>query len=57
MLLRVLEPASVEAGCIWVEAVHLDASTFTDDEPGPWAAAWDWTLMRTNEHREVLRRR
>ena len=57
MLLRVLEPASVEAGCIWVEAVHLDASTFTDEEPGPWAAAWDWTLMRTNEHREVLRRR
>ena len=57
MLLRVLEPESVEAGCIWVEAIHLDASTFTDDEPGPWAAGWDWTLMRTNEHREVLRRR
>ena len=57
ILPRLLEPESVEAGCIWVEAIHLDASTFTDEEPGPWATAWDWTLMRTNEHREVLRRR
>ena len=57
ILLRLLEPESVEAGCIWVEAIHLDASTFTDEKPGPWATAWDWTLMRTNEHREVLRRR
>ena len=57
ILPRLLEPESVDAGCIWIEAVHLDASTFTDDDPGPWALAWDWTLMRTNEHREVLRRR
>ena len=57
ILPRLLEPESVEAGCIWVEAIHLDASTFTDEKPGPWATAWDWTLMRTNEHREVLRRR
>ncbi len=57
ILPRLLEPESVEAGCVWVEAIHLDASTFTDEEPGPWATAWDWTLMRTNEHREVLRRR
>ena len=57
ILPRLLEPESVEAGCIWVEAIRLDASTFTDEEPGPWATAWDWTLMRTNEHREVLRRR
>ena len=57
ILPRLLEAESVEAGCIWVEAIHLDASTFTDEEPGPWATAWDWTLMRTNEHREVLRRR
>ena len=57
ILPRLLEPESVEAGCIWVESVYLDASTFTEEEPGPWALAWDWTLMRTNEHREVLRRR
>ena len=57
ILPRLLEPESVEAGCIWVEAIHLDASTFTEEKPGPWATAWDWTLMRTNEHREVLRRR
>ena len=57
LLPRLLAPEYAAAGCIWVEAVHLDASTFTDDVPGPWAEAWDWTLMRTNEHREVLRRR
>ena len=30
ILPRLLEPESVGAGCIWVEAVHLDASTFMD---------------------------
>ena len=40
ILPRLLEPESVGAGCIWVEAVHLDASTFMDEKPGPWATSW-----------------
>ena len=59
MLPRLLDAKTARARCVWVEAVHLDSVTpqaLTEDGPGPWAAAWDWLMMRANEHRDELRR-
>ena len=57
LLPRLFEEESVQAGWVWVETIHLDRPVSTDDAPGPWAAAWDWMLMRANEHRDAMRRR
>ena len=59
MLPRLLDTKAAGARCVWVEAVHIDSVTpqaSTREDPGPWAAAWDWLMMRANEHRDALRR-
>ena len=59
VLPRLLDTKAAGARCVWVEAVHLDSVTpraSTKEDPGPWAAAWDWLMMRANEHRDALRR-
>ena len=45
-----------QADCVWVEVIAVDGP-LSDDEVGPWAAAWDWLMLRLNERRDALRRR
>ena len=44
-----------QADCVWVEAIAVDGP-LSDGEVGPWAAAWDWLMLRLNERRDALRR-
>ena len=52
---RLFESLS-QADCVWVEAIAVDGP-LRDDEIGPWAAAWDWLMLRLNERRDALQRR
>ena len=39
--------------------MHSESETpdeYRDEPAGPWTAAWDWLMMRANEHRDALRR-
>ena len=45
-----------QADCVWVEAIAVDGP-LCDDELGPWAAAWDWLMLRLNERRDACLRR
>ena len=44
-----------QADCVWVEVIAVDGP-LSGDEVGPWAAAWDWLMLRLNERRDALRR-
>ena len=45
-----------QADCVWVEVIAVDGP-LSGDEVGPWAAAWDWLMLRLNERRDALFRR
>ncbi len=53
-LTKLFEPESAAAGCVWVEAIHVDSKA-ADGEAGPWTQAWDQLFLRTNEKRDALR--
>ena len=52
-LQTLFEPASLEAGCVWVEGLEVDQEGKKD---GPWMTAWDALFLRLNERRERLLR-
>ena len=59
LLVPLFEEPTSRVWCVWVEAMHPESSTpdeYSDEPAGPWAAAWDWLMMRANEHRDGLRR-
>lgn len=56
-ILTEFDHTDVWVDCIWIEAVHSDPQVPSGSEPGPWTAAWDWVMLRLNEHRDALRRR
>ena len=51
VLQELFEPASLEAGCVWVEALEVDRGAAS---AGPWTLAWDSFFLRLNERRERL---
>ena len=52
----VFEPASAQAGCVWIESIHTDSPTGHTTESGGWTLAWDSFLLRANERRDAMRR-
>ena len=54
VLTRLLDPEALTAGCVWVEAIRVDAPGVED---GPWSRAWESLILRMNERRDVYRER
>ncbi len=54
---ELLDADSRAAGCVWLEALHVDSAGVVDaDAGGPWRSAWVWFLQRLNERRELTQR-
>ena len=53
VLSSLISPEARDAGCHWIEALHLDSG---EQPEGPWHKAWVELAVLMNERRDALRR-